>query len=352
MSRRGQGPRIPPDIPVQDGGLPPPSAKEAAQRLFGNRGKDIPSTPGPSGHDEEDNRDLDGIPLILVHPSALSPVSHSPTQLSNMAAPSIKSNADNIDPEPTLRDILAAVTVCNSSITNLAGEVKSMKMEISFVHQDMQKLHECTSAVEGRISTLEDEWQPLQRDVKYTHSMAAANASRLEDMENRLRRDNVRTVGIPEKAEGKNPVAFIEAWLTGTFGKDAFSSMFAVERAHRVPTRPPPQGAPPRAFLFRLLNYRDRDTILSKARVTPSLKVDNTKISLFPDFSAEVQRQRAKFLDIKKRLRAVNVQYFMLYQEKLKVLANGSSHFFDNPTAVMHWLDREERNLEQRQPDG
>lgn len=68
--------------------------------------------------------------------------------------------------------------------------------------------------------------------------------------------------------------------------------MYAVESAHRVPARPPPQGALLCPFLFRLLNYKDRDAVLSKARTTENLRVDNAKISLFPDFSAEVQRQR------------------------------------------------------------
>lgn len=81
------------------------------------------------------------------------------------------------DPEPTLRDILAAVTTCNTSIADLTGEVKGMKMERTLVGQDMQKLRERTSALEGHLSTLDD-WQPLQRDVKYVQSMASAKASR------------------------------------------------------------------------------------------------------------------------------------------------------------------------------
>lgn len=129
----------------------------------------------------------------------------------------------------------------------------------------------------------------LQRDVSHVQLVATANAARLEDMENRLRRNNIHAVGIPGRAEGKNTVAFIEAWLTDTFGCEAFSPMFAVERAHQVPARPPPPGAPPRPFLFRLLNYKDRDAILNKARTAGTLKVDNAKVSLFPDFSAEVQ---------------------------------------------------------------
>lgn len=131
-----------------------------------------------------------------------------------------------------------------------------------------------------------------------------------------LTRNNIRAMGVPERAEGKNPVAFIEAWLPDTCGHDAFSPMFAVKMAHRVPARPPPQGAPPHPSLFRLLNYKDQDAILNKARTAGTLKVDNAKVSLFPDFSAEVQQQRSKCMDIKKRLRTLNIQYFMLYPAK------------------------------------
>lgn len=103
--------------------------------------------------------------------------------------------------------------------------------------------------------------------------------------------------------EGKNPVHFIEQWLIEKFGKESFSPMFAVERAHRDPSRPLPPGNPPRAFLLKLLYYKDRDTILSKAHTLgDDLVIDNSKISLFPDFLAEVQKQRAQFNEVKKRL--------------------------------------------------
>lgn len=53
-----------------------------------------------------------------------------------------------------------------------------------------------------------------------------------------MRCNNVHAIGIPEKAEGKNPIHFIEQWLISIFGKDSFPHMFAMEQAHRVPTRP------------------------------------------------------------------------------------------------------------------
>lgn len=115
-------------------------------------------------------------------------------------------------------------------------------------------------------------------------------------MENRQRRNNVRAVSIPERAEGKNPVAFIENWLINTFDKDAFSPMFAVERAHRVPPRPPKPGKPPRPFLFKMLNFKVHDAILYQARTRGALmRIDNAHISFYPDLSAEVKKHLCKY---------------------------------------------------------
>lgn len=75
------------------------------------------------------------------------------------------------------------------------------------------------------------------------------------------------------------------------------------------------------------------------------MKIDNSRISLFPDFSAELQKRPATFNDVKKLLRELNVQYGMLYPARLRVTALGTTHFFDRPTAAAQGLDREDRAL-------
>lgn len=51
---------------------------------------------------------------------------------------------------------------------------------------------------------------PLQHELRQVQFLSSSHAARMEDMENRLRRNNVRAVGMPEETEGKNPIAFIE----------------------------------------------------------------------------------------------------------------------------------------------
>lgn len=192
---------------------------------------------------------------------------------------------------------------------------------------------------------------PLQRDMYHVQSLTSAHAARLEDMENRLRRNNVWAVGIPEKTEGKNPVAFIEKWLINAFGRESFSPMFSVERALRVLSKPPRPGEPPQLLMFKLLNLKDRDASLYQARMkSEAMKIDNVCILFYPDFSADVQRSRAKFTEVKKCLWRFEVTYAMLYPAPLRVVANHETNFFDNSASASNWLERVEHTLVKATP--
>ncbi|KAJ1181318.1 hypothetical protein NDU88_006526 [Pleurodeles waltl] len=68
---------------------------------------------------------------------------------------------------------------------------------------------------------------------------------RAEDAEGRSRYINVRIVGMPESVEGPDAVTYLESWLC-TLDERPLTPFFALERAHRVPTRrSEPGGRPP-----------------------------------------------------------------------------------------------------------
>ena len=101
-------------------------------------------------------------------------------------------------------------------------------------------------------------------------------------MEGRDHRSNVRIIGLPEGLEETDMIKYLEQWLSEEVAKDALSPFFALERAHRVPTRKPQPGEPARAVVAKLLHYRDRDTILQRARNHSPYVVANAKVSISP----------------------------------------------------------------------
>lgn len=276
-------------------------------------------------------------------PLLSSPMVASPAQDDGGAQTMLMSE----DPptEPTMRDVYSAISACNTTLASLHVHIGDLKADMSYVRKDMQAINERVKATEERISTVEDQLSPMSKDLKRATQQIAFLLNKVDDLENRSRRNNVRVVGVPEKSEGKDPVSFFESWLADIIGKEQLSSLFAIERAHRVPLRPPPPGAPPRPILLKLLNFRDRDVALRVAREKGELSINGHRVSLYPDFSGEIQRQRLQFQDIKKRLRALNIPYSMQYPAKLRVVALNTTNFFESPKAALTWLDTNERLL-------
>lgn len=76
--------------------------------------------------------------------------------------------------------------------------------------------------------------------------MTAQHAARLDDLENRIWSNNVRAIGIPERAKGKNPVAFIESSSTHNVWEGVVHSHVlsgeGPQSAHAPPTAGPPSS--------------------------------------------------------------------------------------------------------------
>lgn len=125
---------------------------------------------------------------------------------------------------PTLNDVLLAVNVCKQSLGELCKQMKGIKEELSLVQHNLQKTAERITVVEGRISQIEDDLYPVKQEVKFLKDQMGKFVGKLDEMENRLRRDNVRLVRLPEKqSEGPNSIEFMEEWFIKLFGRETFS---------------------------------------------------------------------------------------------------------------------------------
>lgn len=162
------------------------------------------------------------------------------------------------EPDGTTK-VLEAISLCQSTLTT---KIEEVKVDISLIRHDMTKLRERVTEAETRIGWVEDTLYPMQNSQEDLQRQLQQLAQKHDDLENRARRSNLRFIGLPEDSEGTDPATFLEQLLITTYGREAFSATFVVERAHRMPARRPPQGAPPCTFIAKLLNFRDRDAVL------------------------------------------------------------------------------------------
>lgn len=153
--------------------------------------------------------------------------------------------------------------------------------------------------VEQRVRQMEDTVSEHAASLQMLRSKVRALEYKMDDAENRNRRNNLRLVRLPEGVEGKSPTAFMEELLRSLLPAAQFSSHYAVERAHRIPPSPNHVDFPPRTLIFRMLNFRDRDKVLRAARGTGEFKFQTAKLMFLPNFSMETQKLCRSFDQVK-----------------------------------------------------
>ena len=230
-----------------------------------------------------------------------------------------------------LGQILAAIKGTRESlegrIDNVAQGLDLLKDEHNKLKCRVVTIEKSLTEVQPSVKALEVRTVDLEERVRYLEGRA-------EDAEGRNRRSNLRIVGMPEGAEGPDPMRFLEDWIKSFMPADSLTSFFTIERAHRVPGRRLPPGSPPRPMLAKLLHFRDRDAILRVARSRAQIQFENARVLLFPDYTAAVQQQRRSFNEVKARMRDMNLQYALIFPARMKVNIKGRFCFFDDPECV------------------
>lgn len=96
--------------------------------------------------------------------------------------------------------------------------------------------------------------------------------NKVDDLENRLGRCNLRVIGVPEAVKGLDLLTFLQTTLPDLLNFKEECSGMAIESAHRLgPTRPEPNRRP-RVVIFKTLSFVHKETIWSASRWQKELR--------------------------------------------------------------------------------
>lgn len=110
-------------------------------------------------------------------------------------------------PDTITKPILEAI---DGFKTMLMVRVEHMASECTLIRHDLDKIRGLTEA-EGRIGEVEDQQGSQAAQIADLHAVVRSLVHKVDDAENRQRRNNIRVVGLPEGAEGSRPAAFAES---------------------------------------------------------------------------------------------------------------------------------------------
>ena len=129
MSRRGKDLPNTADHAAQDGARSTRSAKEAAIRLLTKPGtKDPPPRSDQLHADRSEREDMETSGLIWSEDTADAAMWDAVSTQAPLPTTTEEPGPSGPTAEPTLRDVLSAVTSCKVAITALTTEIKGVKL--------------------------------------------------------------------------------------------------------------------------------------------------------------------------------------------------------------------------------
>ena len=109
-------------------------------------------------------------------------------------------------------------------------------------------------------------------------------------------------MGIKEGAEKDSPTDFVSKLIPELLGQDNFSKPVNIDRGHHS-LRPKLQpNERPRVIIAKVHNDRDVFNMLRLSRQHAPPRYHGERVSIFPDYTAEVTSQRQAFNSVRKRL--------------------------------------------------
>lgn len=95
---------------------------------------------------------------------------------------------------------------------------------------------------------LSSETHRMRQEINNLQAAQKRTESKLDEYEGWSRRNNVRIIGVPERAEGPAADLFVEDLIMNHLKPKRLSQYFTMERAHRLPGGRLKPGAPPAPY--------------------------------------------------------------------------------------------------------
>lgn len=198
------------------------------------------------------------------------------------------------------------------------------KRAIARLETNMKEVMERTGQVEERIGNTEDRATRLERSAAFLLKQTAKLSVKCDDLESRMRRNNIRIHGIPEGAEKNDTIDFITGIIKLKI-QIADDMEIHIERAHRsLVAKPKDSAALPRAIIVRFVDYRVKAFVIRQAWKQKTTYEGQT-IYFNQDYT---RKKRKQVRDVVKKLKEKNVKAQSPYPAQLKVFLDSGTKTF------------------------
>ena len=190
-----------------------------------------------------------------------------------------------------------------------------------------KNLSDITNLISFQNETYDQKLSDMQKEIDRVWD-------KVDELENRARRNNVVLFNIPEGTEGSgsgNCINFMKAFFREFVDPDLTD--LDIQRAHRTPTgNPNPNAAKPRPIHVFFGNFTQKENVRrATIKAFKAKKFKNQKLFISDDLSKRLQNKRKQLLPAMKKLREEGKKPFFSYPATLKFWQDGTVKVYEPP---------------------
>lgn len=183
----------------------------------------------------------------------------------------------------------------------------TIKSETNKIQENLGHMLVRLEETENKVEEQVEKITKLQEQVKKSRCELRNMAYKIEDQENRNRRQNLRLRGIieEEREDLKKKMEEIFNLILG----EATESQIKIERVHRIRKPPNLPAGLPRDIILRFQYYEDRVKIWRRLREITLSELKGKKIQIFADLAPETLNRRRLLKPLLEQMKRTNVKY-------------------------------------------
>ena len=232
-----------------------------------------------------------------------------------------------------------------------SAELTQVRADVTQIRSGLKEANNDIKEAEQRIDELEERETGANETIEWLKHEQKRLNERLEHLENKARQNNLRIYNIKEDTEGGNMVEFIRTFLEDKL--ELPPGLLQIEAAYRSPSNNSQQttgktqkkatnhsqqttgktqenASSPRSIVVRFPNWNIRQQILQTAWAK-TIELDEERVYFSQDFTSKVQKERSRYVPLRRLLKEKNVKSHLLYPAKLKVFGEGEPVIYATP---------------------
>ena len=219
------------------------------------------------------------------------------------------------------------------------AKTTNIQNTLMIIETSLSTLSEQVEEMEGRVAANEDNVSDALKRLNKTEKELRYVKDKLDNLKDRSRRNNILIFNPPEKSEGQDATGFLEWIIPLILHPITFDTPVVIERCHRLgkamdKTRP---------LIARFLNFKNKEKVLRRAREMNEIFLENRRLYIYADCSAETQLKKDAFKPVKKTLREKGFEYSLHLPARLRISHEGAAKWFTSPAEVMDFLRQLEK---------